>query len=552
MKALTIGDRHDISQSQWQVFRLTGTSHLIAISGLHIGLVAGLVYFIVLKCWAWTGILRWSPPKVAALAALVAAFMYSALAGFSIPTQRALIMLTVVMAGIYLQRKVHPLNTLVIAMFVVCLVDPLSVLSAGFWLSFMAVTLIVYALAGRIGKLPYWRSMLKIQWVAAIGLAPLVIFYFQQVSIVSPLANLIAVPFISIVIVPLSLLSVIFMFFWPSFSAWLFDWLDTMLYELLRVLSVLSELPFAALGNSGNSVWVMFLALTGCFTLLAARGFPGRWLGLVLLLPLAFTNGETIKPGAIKMTLLDVGQGLSAVIQTAKHTLVFDTGAKISAQFDMGSHVLLPFLRAQNIKKVDRLIISHSDNDHIGGAHSVLQGIDVDQVVSTATGPLEKYLPVLCFAGQSWQWDDVQFTLLAPGETSLKGENNQSCVLKIATEHGNILLTGDIENEAEQWLVDEYTTQLQAEILVAPHHGSKTSSTLPFLLTVKPEYILIPAGYRNRFGFPHRSVLQNYRKINAKWLNTADAGAIIVRVDQKAITVESFREKEGKYWHKKY
>jgi competence protein ComEC len=478
--------------------------------------------------------------------------MYSALAGFSIPTQRALIMLIVVMGGVYLQRKVRPLNTLVTALFVVCLVDPLSVLSAGFWLSFLAVTLIVYSLAGRIGRLSYWRSMLKIQWVAAIGLAPLVIFYFQQVSIIAPVANLIAVPIISIIIVPLALLGVMLTFIWPTISALLLGLLDFILYALLWVLSALSELPFATLDNPGGSVWVMLLALTGSFILLVPKGFPGRWLGLVLFFPLLFARVEAPKPGAVKMTLLDVGQGLSAVIQTAKHTLVFDTGAKVSVQFDMGTHVLLPFLRAQNIDKIDKLIISHSDNDHIGGADSLLQGIGVDQVVCSVTEPLEKYSPVLCRAGQSWQWDGVNFTMLAPGEIRHKGENNQSCVLRIASEHGNILLTGDIENEAEQWLVDEYATHLQAEILIAPHHGSKTSSTLPFLHSVNPDYILISAGYRNRFGFPHTSVLQNYRKINAEWLNTADAGAIIVRVDEKAITVESFREQEAKYWHKKY
>jgi competence protein ComEC len=550
IKALTIGDGNSVAQEQWEVFRKTGTTHLVVISGSHIGLIAGLVYFLVLKFWAWTGYTAWSPQKVAAFSAVLVAIFYAGLAGFSVPTQRSVVMLSVAMAAIILQRNTRPFNILSIAMFAVLVVDPLAVLSAGFWLSFIAVAVIVYAVSGRLGRLgPMWGTI-KINWVTSVGLSPLLLLFFQQVSLVAPLANLVAVPVISLLVVPLSLLAVIVMFILPEMADKLFYLVDQVLQGLWWLLVQLAELPMASINHALPSYWALLFAVPGILWLLAPVGIPARWLSLVMFLPLVFTDAKRPETGDIHMTLLDVGQGLSAVVRTAHHLLVYDAGAKFSEQSDMGQSVLLPFLRLQGIDKVDSLIVSHGDNDHIGGAVSLIRGIDVGQVLTSVPQQLSEYAPSKCAAGQSWLWDEVSFTLLAP-QQAFMSDNDNSCVLKIQSEHGTVLLTGDIEAAAESWLVKTYGEELKADVLVAPHHGSKTSSTTEFLQTVQPDYVLIPAGYRNQFGHPHKDVLARYRQIHARWLTSADGGAITVNTENNALVVQGMREMESRYWNSK-
>lgn len=550
IKALTIGDGSSIAQEQWEVFRKTGTTHLVVISGSHIGLVAGLVYFLVLRLWAWTGFLAWSPQKVAAVSALAVAVFYSGLAGFSVPTQRSVVMLTVAMAAILLQRNTRPFNTLAIAMFAVLIFDPLAVLSAGFWLSFLAVSLIVYTVAGRLGKLGYFWGTVKVNWATSVGLSPLLLFFFQQVSLIAPLANLIAVPVISLLVVPLSLLAVIIMFISPLLADKLFYLADHALQGLWWLLAHLAEIPLASITHAQPSYWALLFAVPGILLLLAPIGIPARWLSLVMFLPLVFTDVKRPETGDINMTLLDVGQGLSAVVQTTHHLLVYDTGAKFSAQSDMGQSVLLPFLRAQGADKIDSLVISHGDNDHIGGAESLMRGIPAEKVLTSVPQQLSEHSPIECKAGQSWVWDEVRFTMLAP-QQAFDSRNDNSCVLKIQSEHGTVLLVGDIEAAAESWLVEAYGKDLKTDVLVAPHHGSRTSSTTPFLQATQPDYVLIPAGYRNQFGHPDNDVLARYQQLNAKWLNSADSGAITVNVKNNAFAVQGMRQTESKYWNVK-
>jgi len=550
IKALTIGDGNSVTQEQWEVFRKTGTTHLVVISGSHIGLIAGLVYFLVLKLWARTGWLSQSPQKVAAVSALLVAIFYSALAGFSVPTQRSVVMLSIVMIAIILQRNSRPFNTLSIAMFAVLVFDPLAVLAAGFWLSFLAVSLIIYAVSGRLGKLGHVWGAIKINWATSVGLSPLLLLFFQQVSLIAPLANLVAVPVISLLVVPLALLAVIIMFILPSMASKLFFLVDHVLQGLWWLLAYLAEIPMASINHALPSYWALLFAVPGILLLLAPAGIPVRWLSLVMFLPLIFTDAKPPETGDIKMTLLDVGQGLSAVMQTSHHLLVYDTGAKFSEQSDMGQSVLLPFLRSQGVAKIDSLIISHGDNDHIGGAVSLMRGIDTKQVLTSVPQQLSEYAPITCKAGQSWLWDEVKFTMLAPKQSFML-ENDNSCVLKIQSKHGTVLLTGDIEALAESWLVNTYGDELKSDILVAPHHGSKTSSTTGFLRAIQPDYVLIPAGYRNQFGHPHKDVLARYRQVNAKWLNNADSGAIVVNVENNAFVVQGTRETESKYWNAK-
>lgn len=551
IKALTLGDGNSISQPQWDVFRKTGTTHLVVISGSHIALVAGLVYFLALKLWAWTGVLAWPPQKVAAFVAVAAALFYAGLAGFSVPTQRAVIMLSIVMFALIRQRHVRPFNTLAAALLVVLALDPLAVLSAGFWLSFLAVSLIVYAVGGRLGASGYFLDALKINGATSLGLAPLLLGFFQQVSLISPIANLFAVPVIGLLVVPLSLFSVMVMIISPALGGKLFWVIDYTLQGLGWLLARMAELPLSTLSHPSPSYWALFFAIPGILLLLAPKGVPARWLGLVLFLPLIFADAKKPDTGDMTITLLDVGQGLSAVVQTANHWLVYDTGAKFSADSDSGQSVLLPFLRMHGVDRIDSLIISHGDNDHIGGAISLLEGIATEKILTSVPRQLAAYSPVLCVAGQTWNWDDVKFTVLSPQPALFASDNDNSCVLKIESAHGAVLLTGDIEAAAESRLVETYHETLKANILIAPHHGSKTSSTLAFLQAVHPDTIMIPAGYRNQFGHPHQAVLARYRDIKATWLNTADKGAITVNISNNAIAVKSMREIEGKYWNNK-
>ncbi|MGZ8224588.1 MAG: DNA internalization-related competence protein ComEC/Rec2 [Methylobacter sp.] len=551
IKALTIGDSNNITQNQWDVFRKTGTTHLVVISGSHIGLVAGLVYFLVLKLWAWTGLLAWPPQKVAAFSAMAMGVFYSALAGFSVPAQRSVIMLAIVMAAIIRQRNTRPFNILAVAMLAVLVFDPSAVLSAGFWLSFLAVSLIVYALAGRLGKPGYFWGAIKINWVTSIGLSPLLLLFFQQVSVIAPIANLCAVPVISLLVVPLSLLSVMIMFISPVLADKLLFLVDQSLQGLWWLLVQLADIPQSTIIHAQPSYWALFFAVPGILILLAPRGTPLRWLGLVMFLPLLFTDTQKPEASNIRMTLLDVGQGLSVVVQTATHLLVYDTGAKFSSEYDIGQGVILPFLRGQGISKIDRLIISHGDNDHIGGAESLMRGIHTGKVLTSVPQKLSDYAPIVCATGRSWVWDQVKFTILSPQAQRFVSENDNSCVLKVQSEHGTVLLTGDIEAEAESWLVETYGKNLKANVLIAPHHGSKTSSTTTFLQVIQPDYVLIPAGYRNQFGHPHKEVMLRYRNIKAKSLNVADSGAIQINFRKKAFTVQLMRETESKYWNAK-
>jgi competence protein ComEC len=269
-----------------------------------------------------------------------------------------------------------------------------------------------------------------------------------------------------------------------------------------------------------------------------------------MFVPLMFTEPKQRAPSEIELTLLDVGQGLSAVVQTANHQLIFDTGAKFSADSDSGKSVLLPFLRSQGIEKIDTLVVSHGDNDHIGGAASLLLSMPTERVLTSVPQKLSDFAPTPCTTGQTWQWDEVTFSMLSPNHEYVS-DNDNSCVLIITSKHGALLLTGDIEEVAESWLVEHYGEKLQAKILIAPHHGSKTSSSLKFLQTVKPELILIPAGYRNQFGHPHPSVLQRYRQAGISWLNSADSGAIEVELASSGTSISSLRQINSHYWNAK-
>ena len=544
---LTIGLRDHISQDQWETLRLTGTSHLLAISGLHIGLVATLGFF--LCRWLWSrrakNLLRIPASTVGAIGSICFALFYTALAGFSLPSQRALIMISTVAIAILLRHRFVTRDIFGISLFLVVAYHPLAVLSAGFWLSFSAVGLIIYTLHHRFPK-PKW-PWARIHLLIAIGLTPLLLLFFSQTSLIAPIANLIAVPLVSVIIVPLLLLAICCLAIIPPLGNLLLHLADTLLAWLWLFLDQLAALPHAAWFSAPppNIYWLP--VMLGMALLLAPRGVPARYLGIIGLLPLWFISPTTPPANSFDFTLLDVGQGLAAIIQTEHHTLIFDTGDKFSDQFNAGDAMVIPHLQAKGINQIDMLIISHGDSDHSGGAAAIQTQTAVQQ---TLHSPSDEDGLHFCQAGQKWQWDGVDFHILHPSkEDNDLSENNQSCVLKVSAGNHSVLLTGDIERQTEKLLLTRNPNLLATDILVAPHHGSKTSSSIEFIKQTNPQYVLFPTGYRNRFHHPAKQIITRYQDQGRILLNTAETGAIHFSISPKSITPPSLaRQETGKLW----
>lgn len=548
LKALTIGDDNGLSPAQWDIFRITGTTHLIVISGSHIALVAGLMYWLTLKLVTRLPIFRYSPPQMAALASLLTAMVYASLAGFVVPTKRAVIMLGIVMIASFYQRQISHLHSLALAIMGILLLNPLALLSIGFWLSFLAVVLIMYRVDGRLKPKPTWQAGVDIQLSVSLGLSPLIVLFFQQVSLISPLVNFVAVPIVELLLVPFALMLIPLIFIAPFLADTLFSALDWLLHYFMQGLTLSSSLLFATLNHPQPSPIAFALSCLGLLWLFAPRGIPHRALGLILNLPLIFPIAPRLNAGEAQMTLLDVGQGLSVSVQTQHHTLLYDTGAKFLGGGDMGKSVILPFLNHQHIKKLDMLMISHGDNDHIGGAESILNTLPVEQIMTSVPEKFEQGRAIDCTAPQSWTWDEVSFSLLSPA-VKFDDENNNSCVLKMQTSAGSVLLTGDIEAKAEQWLANNAIAQLPSTVLIAPHHGSKTSSTQAFLEAIAPQIILIPNGYRNQFKHPSKEVITRYQDLHIPYLTSANNGAITVLFKNNTLDIKSLRATDAKYWH---
>lgn len=546
IQALAIGSQQAISQDQWQLFRRTGIVHLMVISGAHISLVAGLVFMLARWLWARSGVLWLSPQNVAASLAWCAALLYAGLAGFTIPTQRAMLMLSVGLICQVWQRHSSSSRMLALALLAVVTFDPLAVISAGFWLSFAAVALLFYISAGRLFNSGFWRRSGRVHLAMAVGLAPLLIVFFQQVSLVAPLANWLAVPVVGLLVTPLALLTALSSSISFDLSDWCFAAAEWVLQYLHVLLAQLAAWPLATLNFPQPNALSLLLAGLGILLALAPSGMPGRYLSPILLLPLLFPVIDKPKPGQVWLTALDVGQGLAVVVETANHVLVYDAGPRYG-QFDLGEAVLLPFLGQRNIRAVDALLISHDENDHSGGAAALMVGLPVRRLYSSATAWAELPGGGYCRAGQSWQWDGVSFSMLSP-ESDFAKPNDNSCVLKIDMPGHSVLLTGDIEQAAERWLTVRYGSALASSVLIAPHHGSNTSSHGYFLDQVSPQWALISAGYLNRFGFPHAKVLQRYRQRHIRYWTTAQQGAIRVEMGTGDLNLSSARQQGWRYW----
>jgi competence protein ComEC len=547
LAALVTGDRGRISRRQWHLFRATGTSHLMAISGLHVGMVAGLVYFLVAVLWRRFALepSLWPAARAAAVPALLAAFLYGLLSGLSLPTQRALVMLAIVLGGQAMAVRFRPTAVLGAALLAVLFWDPMSVLAPGFWLSFVAVGAIFLMMRAQVRSRGSLLALVRTQWVLALALAPLTLLWFQQISLTAPLANLVAVPLFALVVVPGALLAAATeMVLSHALAAHMVSVLSICLDGLWRLLESLARVPVWTHG--GPRPWALAGAFVGVCLLLFPRPLPGRWLAVPWLLPLLLWTSPGPGWGEMDACLLDVGQGLGAVIRTRHHVLVFDTGPRYASGFDTGRAVLVPYLRSLGVSRVDRMVISHGDNDHIGGAHSLLSLLRVDDVLSSVPQRLPHARS--CRAGQHWRWDGVQFRILSPPSANPMSHNNRSCVLQVKGPYGSLLMPADIERDREEELMNRVGTGLRSDVLVAAHHGSRTSSTSGFLAAVRPKVVLFPAGYLNRYHHPHPSVVARLRARGIRLMGTASGGAISLQFRADGRHVTQFRRDRARYW----
>jgi competence protein ComEC len=550
LRALALGDRAGMSRDQWQVLQRTGTSHLLAISGLHVGLVASLVFGLAGLGWRRLGGARyWPAPRAAALAAMLAALLYALLSGFQVPAQRATLMIWMWMGAILAGAGAQPRQVLGLALLATLLHTPLAALTAGFWLSYGAVTLILYLCLGRHGNTGRLRRTLHVQLGLVAGLTPLLWLWFQQAAPAAPLANLVAIPWVSLLVVPPLLLAVALLPLSPGLADALLSLTGLSLQGLWRFLQWL-DFGGAALWPA-PPVGVAGLALfsLGLLVLLLPAACGVRVLASLLALPVFMAGAPRPAPGDLRLTLLDVGQGLAAVVETRHHLLVYDTGPAWPGGFDSGSRVLVPFLRQRGYRRLDRLVVSHADTDHSGGAHALYRAMPAASIHAGEPSGIPWATAVDCRQSPGWQWDGVSFTYLAAGRRA--AGNNASCVLKVTASDGrSVLLPGDIESGVETALVAEHRDRLAADVLVAPHHGSATSSGRGFIAAVDPSWVLFATGYRNRFGFPRPAVVERYRAAGARLLDTAAAGAIDVRIKAgHRLRVQGWRRRHPRLWH---
>ncbi|MCD6055672.1 MAG: internalization-related competence protein ComEC/Rec2 [Gammaproteobacteria bacterium] len=552
--AMLIGERAQLSPETWKVLQATGTSHLMAISGLHVGMVAAFMGFIISHLWRFSAraCLMIPAPIAGWIAALLLAGLYSLFSGFALPTQRAMIMLLVMVLGIISRRRFMTAQALSLALWCLLLWDPLTVLTTGFWLSFGAVAAIMYGTAYRKPVSFYWR-VIRTQWAVTLLLAPLTLWFFSQVSLIGLLANSIAIPWVGFIVLPLAFIGLGLLSILPGIGESCLYLSRALLETLFEGLTWLSHLNGAQWFHPLTTVVVLITAIIGMMILLAPRGFPLRFVGIFFCFPVFYLPFSTPPPyGLMELTLLDVGQGLASVIRTQHHVLVYDTGPRYSPVNDAANSIVIPFLRHHGLNHISRIMISHSDMDHSGGLESLVQALPIGDIFSSDPAQL-KTSSNPCYAGEAWMWDGVYFEILSPDKSSLiaksRHDNDNSCVLKVSSKAGSILLTGDIEKNREWYLVQTIPDKLKSDVLIVPHHGSQTSSTAAFIEAVSPTIALFSAGYRNRFGFPKSKVLARYQDRGIDTYLSYDCGALRLRFEEDGtIAPQCFRALNRRFW----
>jgi competence protein ComEC len=554
IQALAVGDTRQISDADWERYRRLGITHLIAISGLHVTLFAtlgALLAYALLRIFP--RLTRTAPrQQYCAAVGLLFASAYALLAGFNPPAMRTLLMLAAVLLGVLTRRVTTRWQGFALALLVLLLVDPFALLSAGVWLSFFAVAVLLISFSQRAPQPTALTSLWRTQLLMSIALLPLSLVFFQGTSALAPLVNLLAIPFFTLVVVPLCLASIVLLMVAPSLAT-----------LLLKLASELLDAAFALAGPWTHMAWAdlrfatpnaisMILALLGviiCFAPVISRRqrLITIAFGIILMLPLFWRAPPTaIATGDVRLVLFDVGQGLSALIQTQHHQLLFDAGPGIPDGANVGNSVVNPSLLELGADRLSKIVLSHADQDHAGGLAAIRAQVPLAPIDTSAHAQISDAAP--CIAGQQWTWDGVEFNYLHPNDGLPYLRNQSSCVLRVASKHGVILLPGDIDEVIEARLLRTQSALLDADVLIAPHHGSAKSSTTGFLQATSPKYVLYPVGNLNRFQFPRPETRARVQALGAtEWL-TSEQGAIQMQSTAQGWQLQREREISKPWW----
>lgn len=556
--ALAIGERYRFTEQHWADFRRTGTSHLVAVSGMHVALIGVIVFVLLRALW-----IRLPQPvasfdlEVAALASALCTAYYAALTGFAVPAQRSLLMVVVALALLVSRRSVGAFQVLAATLLAVLVWDPFAPLSASFWLSYGAVAMLLALAAPRRVRSATdsrWQrlqrsagALFALQWSIGCALLPLTAAFFDEVSLVGPLVNLVAIPLFNLVLVPFTLLATLLLQV-DALAATCappvllcVGWLAA---HTVALLHSIATAPWTALAVAQAPPVTLALAVGGVALALAARPLPARRLAWLAVLPMFFPARDVPAPGAARVVVLDVGQGLAVSVATHTHRLLFDAGPSFRSGFDSGDDIVLPALAASGSRGLDRLIVSHADNDHSGGARAVLAAFPRADVLK---GPDVAALPGhTCEQGVTWNWDGVRFAILHPARDFAARGNESSCVLKVSARGGSVLITGDIEARGESATLR--AGGLASDVVVVPHHGSATSSSPAFVDAVRPKLALVSAGYANRWGFPKPEVRARWERGGARVAVTGEDGALTVALDDAGPVLTAERARRVHYW----
>ncbi len=552
VQALALGDTRALGETDWETLRATGLTHQVAISGFHVGMVAGLGALLLLGLYRLLPRLgRLLPaPQAAAAAALAMAVAYTALAGFALPTVRTTLMIAAVLLARLLRRSSSGAEALALALLVVLCFDPLSVLAPGFWLSFGGVAWLLWCLPAR-EQGGHVRGFLQAQGVATLALLPLTAWFFGQASLPGPLANLVGIPVISLGVVPLALLGLLALPLSPGLAAGCWQAAASLMGWLWRWLEALAAWPGALLWLPEPSGLALLLACVGAFWLLLPRALPGKPLAALLFLPLLWPALDRPDAGAVDVDVLDVGQGMSVLVRTQHHALLYDAGGAGPRGPDFGEVAVVPALRALGVRRLDALLLSHGDADHAGGLDAVRRAFPGTRVLGVE-GWAQPGMG-LCRNTQAWTWDGVEFRVLHPPPLFPYLRNESSCVLRIEAAGGRVaLLPGDIGRHVESRLIREQGKKLRADLLLMPHHGSKGSSSAEFVAQVAASWAVASVGADNRFGMPKPEVVERYRHAGARVVDTADNGALGFRLAAAGLRLRSARRlDQPRYWRER-